>query len=226
MTIISICCVLLRRLCTNCLCLLSTLCGRWDVSSPYFWGHLAAMEGTACGVLPLCVKRTRALSYCARHQWVWIVSFWSNPFFVGDVISCFFICQSVRLPRPHRPCLCVSFQLHVTSNLLLWPQMIIFFLSTSWPQESQVLSYSCASKCRAIGLSCFSIGSSLVWDCLKYSCQTSRGAHVPPIDEFCEARSPHLQTNYNHIIQLAKLHHLWAHTTGNERGAVILNTRL
>lgn len=54
-----------------CVCFLSTLCGAWDISCAWFWGHLAAMEGTACGVLPLCIRRTRALSYCARHQWVW-----------------------------------------------------------------------------------------------------------------------------------------------------------
>lgn len=54
-----------------CVCFLSTLCGYWDVSSAWLWGHLAAMAGTACGVLPLCTKRTRALSYCSCHEWVW-----------------------------------------------------------------------------------------------------------------------------------------------------------
>lgn len=150
------------------------------------------MEGTACGVLPLCIKRTRALSYCARHQWVWLGCIHTQThvdwlihlsYFLVSLQSHFFLCSEQDVIFCLSICLPALTDLSVfhynfTSNLLLQPHMIIFLLA-SLAHVSKSLLFQCIQM-KSCWVSVFWSGRSLVWDCLKYPCQTSPRAHFHP----------------------------------------------
>lgn len=117
------------------------------------------MEGTACGVLPLCFKRKGALSHCARHEWVWNER--------TDV-------QMQRKRLTELSILAWSFSVSALAGLFTSSD---YFLSGVARVVCSDPCYFSASKWRAVG---FLRACSLVWDYLKYSCLTSLCAHFHP----------------------------------------------
>lgn len=148
------------------------------------------MEGTACGILSLCDERTRALSCCARHQWVWHgckhkhLPTHTNMDWL-PILSLPNICVKSWDYNILLVDFCVSLWLPSLTSVFILPLSIIFrltWLFFCWLASimSPNLCYFSASKWRAPDFSVSLSGRSLVWVCLKYSCQEIPHAQFHP----------------------------------------------